>query len=310
MKSTHENEKTLKFVKLTLKLSLLFILRSKIIIMKLYMKYFKKFTTLACVSLLCVSCSTNTKEYHNMSLYEIYESAYKNMQNGDYKEAAEEFAEVEKQYQYSNWSSNALLMSAYCFYKAHMYADAIQNLKIFQNYHPAHEDIDYAIYMLATCNLVQISSSERSSDNSVEARENFRLLMRKFPQSKYYSEAKNKLVFLNNILANYEMNIGRFYQKKSNYIAAIPRFQNVISNYFYTILMPEAYYRIIESFIALGLPEIALEFKKQFNELEGNTWFQKADILLNKYTKHQNPFQQQQYKNSRLRASNNKKKVN
>ena len=74
--------------------------------------------------------------------------------------------------------------------------------------------------------------------------------------------------------------------------------------------MPEAYYRIIESFIALGLPEIALEFKKQFNELEGNTWFQKADILLNKYTKHQNPFRQQQYKNSRLRASNNKKKVN
>lgn len=224
----------------------------------------KKSTIAVVLSSLCTSCGSEKHNYEIMSAESIYQSAYENMNKKNYHEASEEFLEIEKQYPYSAIAIQGRLMAAYASFLERKYSDSVQILNAFIAYHPIHKKVDYAYFLLGMSYLKQISSSERSSEHSKNARDTFKLLCYKFPNSKYAKEARKKLNYLNDLLANHEMNIGRFYQNNNNFIAAIPRFQNVISSFFYTSLTPEAYYRIVESFLNLGMKQEALVVMKQF----------------------------------------------
>lgn len=245
----------------------------------------KKSNVAVFLSSLCVSCGPTVKHnYEMMSAESIYNSAHENMIKKNYHEASEEFLEIEKQHPYSSLAIQGSLMAAYASFLEMKYTNSVQILNTFIAYHPTHKRIDYAYFLLGMSYLKQISSSERSSEHSKNARDTFKLLCSKFPNSKYATEARKKLNYLNDLLANYEMNIGRFYQNNNNFIAAIPRFQNVINSFFYTSLTPEAYYRIIESFLNLGMKNEAMITQKQFLCADSkNTWKIRANTLIKNF---------------------------
>lgn len=237
------------------------------------------------ISLLCLIGCDKSSKYEDKPLRTIYISALEKMKKGDFESSGDEFLEVDRQYPYSEWASRAILMSAFCYYKNGKLDEAIRNLEIFTKFNTRHRFIDYAYYLKALCYLKQINSSKKDMSKADDALLSLRQLIRGFPTSKYIPAARNKIVYLNNLLAAHEMCIGRFYQLQKNFLAALKHFETVIEFYFNTPQMPEAYYRYIESLTALGLFDEAKLIYKKMPHIE-DKWYNFASDITKKFVRY------------------------
>jgi len=195
--------------------------------------------------------------YLEEPLEDIYNSAIDLMESGKYTKSTERFDEVERQHPYSVWATKAQLMAAYSYYQANRYDDAIVALDRFVQLHPANKDVSYALYLKALSYYEQISDVARDQKMTQLALMSLRALIRRFPGSKYSRDAKLKLDLTYDHLAGKEMEIGRYYHKKNQYLAAINRFRTVVKKYQTTTHIPEALHRLTEGYYALGLLEEA-----------------------------------------------------
>jgi len=191
------------------------------------------------------------------SAEDLYNEAMNEATNGTIEKASPLFDEVERQHPYSKWATRAQLMSAWALYESNQYPTAISALDRFIELNPAHEDIDYAYYLKAQSYYEQIVDVERDAGMTLLAREAFTALLNRFPESKYTRDARLKLDLTNSHLAGKEMAVGRFYLKRQHYDAAIRRFATVVKEYNTSNQVPEALYRMVEGYLALGLDEEA-----------------------------------------------------
>jgi len=118
---------------------------------------------------------------------------------------------------------------------------------------PADPMVDYAYYLKALCYYEQIVDVERDAEMTKMALAAFEELIRRFPNGQYSRDAQLKVDLTKSHLAGKEMAVGRFYQSREFYTAAIRRFKTVIKQYDTTNQVPEALYRLGESYLALGL---------------------------------------------------------
>jgi outer membrane protein assembly factor BamD len=167
--------------------------------------------------------------------------------------AAESFDEVERQHPYSVWATKAQLMAGYAHYEANKYDEAIIALERFIQLHPGNRDIAYAHYLKALSYYEQISDVSRDQLATERARQSLQELIRRFPNSKYARDARLKLDLTLDHLAGKEMEIGRYYLRKDQYLAAINRFRHVVDRYQTTTHVPEALHRLAEAYSALGV---------------------------------------------------------
>ncbi len=218
----------------------------------------KKLTTLAFVTTLLASCSDKDEELlAQMPVETLYNMAKDQMDSGSYNQAAKTFAEVERQHPYSEWSLKAQLMSAYCYYEAKKYTESIENFNVFIQLHPGHESVPYAYYMVGLCNYEQIPTVHRDQTVTQKAEDSFREVLNRFPDSPYARDAKFKLDLLRDHLAGKEMDVGRYYLRQRSYLAAVNRFKVVVDQFQTTSHVPEALHRMVECYLALGLPDQA-----------------------------------------------------
>lgn len=187
----------------------------------------------------------------------MYNNAARLLDTGEYAAAAKEFDEVDRQYPYSQWAMRAQLMSGYAHYKNLKYDEAVLSLDRFITLHPGDDDIAYAYYLKALCFYEQISDVRRDQQMTAEAMKNLRLLVERFPDSKFSKDAQLKIDLTQDHLAGKEMEIGRYYLERKQYQAAINRFQRVVEKYQTTTHVPEALHRIVEGYLALGIDEEA-----------------------------------------------------
>lgn len=201
------------------------------------------------------ACSSDKKEleYKEQSVYEIYSKAVSYVDNGRFTDAGKYFDEVERQHPYSVWSTKAMLMSAYAYYRADQYDEAITRLERFIQVHPGNRDIAYAYYLKALCAYERIADIRRDQDQTTKALLALEDVVSRFPDSSYGRDARLKTDLVRDHLAGREMAIGRFYVSNRQYLAAINRFKVVVDQYGSTSHVPEALYRLTESFTALGL---------------------------------------------------------
>src|SRR6266704_568745 len=174
-----------------------------------------------------------------------------------YATAARTFEEVESQHPYSVWATKGQLMAAYALYEAGSYGEAIIAADRFIQLHPGHRDIAYAYYLKAISYYVQIVDVGRDQKTTELALKALDDVVRRFPDSKYARDAKLKLDFTRDHLAGKEMEIGRYYLNRQEYLAAMNRFKRVIENYQTTTHVPEALERLVECDLALGLTKEA-----------------------------------------------------
>lgn len=184
---------------------------------------------------------------------DLYNKAMDDLSAENYKQAASTFDQVESQHPYSVWATKSQLMEVYADYQNQDYDDAIIAADRFIQLHPGNSDVAYAFYLKAICYYMQIVDVGRDQKLTEEALKALDDVVRRFPDSKYARDAKIKLDFTRDHLAGKEMEIGRYYLKRGEYLAAMNRFKRVIENYQTTTHVPEALERLVECDLALGL---------------------------------------------------------
>ncbi|WP_340115412.1 outer membrane protein assembly factor BamD [Pelagibius sp. 7325] len=236
----------------------------------------------ALIGLALTACSSDDPPaYVEKPVEELYNGALDAMQVGDYEEAARLFDEVERQHPYSEWASKAQLMAAYAFYQENAYDEAINALDRFIELHPGSPDVAYAYYLKAISYYEQISDVRRDQKATSEALNALEEVVRRFPESKYSRDSQLKIDLALDHLAGKHMDIGRFYQSRSEYLAAINRFRTVIERYQTTTHVPEALHRLVECYLAMGIVDEAKATAAVLgHNFPGSEWYIDSYALL------------------------------
>ena len=214
----------------------------------------------------------------------LYTFGKDTLDKGRYTAAAAIFDEVERQHPYSIWARRAQLMSAFSYYAAGEYQEAIGAAQRFLSLHPGNKDADYAYYLIAVSYYEQIEDVERDQAITRQALAALDELIRRYPESRYAADARLKVDLARDHLAGKEMTIGRFYQERREYIAALSRFENVVDNFDTTSHAPEALHRMVESYLLLGIPEEARRTAAVLGYNYPNSeWYDRSYELIQKY---------------------------
>jgi len=215
---------------------------------------------LAPAALLAVTACAGKREeipYVERPVENIYVEASNAMDNGSYGKAALLFAEVERQHPYSQWAVRAQLMAAYAHYQAMKYDDAITSLDRFIALYPGNRHIAYAYYLKALSLYEQISDVRRDQSMTESALRALQDVVRRFPATPYARDARLKIDLTRDHLAGKDMEVGRYYLRTGQYMAAIGRFRRVVDDYQSTSHVPEALHRLTEAYMALGITDEA-----------------------------------------------------
>jgi outer membrane protein assembly factor BamD len=211
----------------------------------------------------------------------IYSTGADRLDRHDWVAAVEYFHEVERQYPYSEWSRRAILMTAYSHYAGNDYDDAREDADRFISLYPGNPSTAYAYYLKAICYFEQIIDVGRDQAATEQALTALREVVRRYPATEYATDAKLKVDMVNDQLAGKEMSVGRYYLREGQPLAAIGRFKTVIDKYQTTSDTPEALYRLVESYLTLGLTD---EAKRNAAVLgfnyPGDRWYQDAYSLM------------------------------
>lgn len=226
--------------------------------------------------LLLSACATGTKEQFTTPK-EDYEKAKAMLQNGDYERALLFLQSFAASHPYSQYTIQAELLRAYAAYKNKEYILSETLSEEFVRRHPRHPDVAYAKYLLAMSHYKQISPPERDPQQTHAAVKAFKRLIKEHPSSPYARDGAKRLHRLYELLAEHEINVGRFYFEKKKYVAAANRFQKVIEDYQTTKAAEEALYRLAACYAALGLKQDARTIARilQYNYPNGS-WSRKA----------------------------------
>lgn len=214
----------------------------------------------------------------------LYALAKQRLDQGDYDMAAKLFDEVERQHPYSIWARRAQLMSAFSYYVEGKYTDAISSAQRFLTIHPGNKDAPYARYLVAMSYYKQMEDVTRDQATTQQALDAFNELIRLYPDSRYAADARLKVDVLNDHLAAKEMDIGRFYERSGRWLAANLRFHKVVDNYQTTPQTPEALERLVETYLALGIPDEAEKAAAVLGaNYPGTDWYKRAYTLVRNY---------------------------
>jgi outer membrane protein assembly factor BamD len=211
----------------------------------------------------------------------LYNRALDDLGRQEYKAAAKEFEEVDRQHPYSVWATKAQIMAAFTYYQSNKYDDAIIALDRFIQLHPGHRDIPYAYYLKGLCYYEQISDVGRDQRVTQQALDSLAEVVKRFPDTPYARDARLKIELTIDHLAGKEMTIGRYYQKAQQYVGAINRYRVVIERYQTTTHVPEALHRLVECYLSLGVKNEAQEAAAVLGyNFPGSDWYQDSYFLM------------------------------
>jgi outer membrane protein assembly factor BamD len=211
----------------------------------------------------------------------LYTLAKTRLDQGRYKEAAVLFDEVERQHPYSIWARRAQLMSSFSYYMDTDYTQSIQSAQRFLAVHPGNRDAPYAYYLVALGYYEQIADVTRDQKITQQALDALGELVRRYPNTKYAADARLKIDLVRDHLAGKEMEIGRFYETRGQWLAATLRFRAVVDGYQTTTHVPEALMRLTETYLALGVPEEAQKSAAVLGaNYPGTDWYKRAYKLM------------------------------
>jgi outer membrane protein assembly factor BamD len=214
----------------------------------------------------------------------LYATAKDRLDRRDYRLAAALFDEVERQHPYSVWARRAQLMSAFSYYSARQYTESTNSAQRFLSIHPGNRDAPYAYYLIALNYYEQITDVTRDQKITQSALDSFGELIRRYPTTRYAADARLKVDLVRDHLAGKEMEIGRFYQRRGNWLASVVRFRKVVDDYDTTSHTPEALMRLTESYLALGVPEEAKKAAAVLgSNYPGSKWYERAYALVQKH---------------------------
>ena len=191
---------------------------------------------------------------------QIYQMAETEYENKNYTKAAELFRVVVDEYPFSTTAAKAQIMEAYSYFLALRFVDAEVAVEEFLSLYPGNENTEWAYYLKALIYYDQILVVKLDQEFSEKAKLAIDEYLNRYSGGKYATDLMLKLDLVNEHLAGKEMMIGRYYQQKSDLVAAISRYQDVYKNYSTTSHIQEALYRLVECYLALGISSEAEKY--------------------------------------------------
>lgn len=249
----------------------------------------------------CGLLPDRTDEQQDWSANKFYSEARTKLNEGSYPAAIKLYESLESRYPYGRIAQQAQLELAYAHYKNEEPASAIAAADRFIKLHPNHEHVDYAYYIKGLSNFndnwgmmgflmkgpLKQDMSERDPKASYESFEIFKELATRFPESKYATDAKQRMAYLLNAIAMGEIHAARYYMKRKAYVAAANRAQNAITEYPRTPASEEALYIMIKAYEALNMYDLMQDaervmrvnfsdshFLKELPEVGAKPWWQ------------------------------------
>ncbi|MEM1380968.1 MAG: outer membrane protein assembly factor BamD [Pseudomonadota bacterium] len=183
----------------------------------------------------------------------LYRNGATALERRRYDDALAYFAEVERQHPYSAWARRSMLMTAYTEYLTNDFDASLASIERFLAIHPGNKDAGYAYYLRAMNHYERIRDVGRDQGITRDARDALVDVIRRYPDTEYARDAQLKLDLTRDHLAGKEMDIGRYYLRRNQHVAAVGRFNNVIEQYQTTGHVPEALHRTVEAYLELGL---------------------------------------------------------
>ncbi|WP_108814695.1 outer membrane protein assembly factor BamD [Loktanella sp. Alg231-35] len=193
----------------------------------------------------------------DLTARQIFERGERQITQGDPDDAAFTFGEIERLYPYSEFAQRALIMQAFAYHKDEDYPNSRASAQRYLDFYPTQDDAAYAAYLLALSYYDQIDEVGRDQGLTFQALQALRRVIEQYPDTEYASASVLKFDLAFNHLAAKEMEIGRYYLKRGNYVAAANRFRTVVEDFQTTTHTPEALHRLVESYLSLGLVEEA-----------------------------------------------------
>lgn len=225
------------------------------------------------------ACASSTSDEEKFAYVEqpvelLYAEGAEKLERKRFDEAVLYFEEVERQHPYSAWARRAMLMTAYAQYRQNDYEDALASVDRFLAIHPGNKDAAYAYYLRAMSNYERIRDVGRDQDMTKAALAALTDVVRRYPDTPYAADARLKLDLTRDHLAGKEMDVGRYYLERGQHVAALGRFNTVLTQYGTTSQVPEALHRAVESYLQMGvIPEAKRHAALLGYNYPGTQWY-------------------------------------
>ncbi|MCU7937398.1 MAG: outer membrane protein assembly factor BamD [Candidatus Thiodiazotropha sp. (ex Dulcina madagascariensis)] len=221
------------------------------------------------IALLLTGCSMPeqidvTKEW---SASQFYSEAKTALLDGEYDQAIKHYNGLQARFPFGRYAIQAQLDIIYAHYKNGEPDSAIAATDRFIKLNPQSPFVDYAYYMKGLANynrnqsfltsILPTDPSERDAGAALDAFNDFAELVRRYPQSKYAADAHQRMLYLRNNLAKYQIHIARYYMRRGAYLAAANRANRVVSNFQRTDAVQEALEIMIDAYRRLGMNDLA-----------------------------------------------------
>jgi outer membrane protein assembly factor BamD len=193
------------------------------------------------IMLLASGCRSHRGDEARSGPEQIYAKAQKAIRNGSYAEAVKQLEALQSRFPFSEPARQAQLDLIYAYYKSHQIDPAIDAADTFIRENPTNPTVDYAYYMKGLVYFERQANwlerrfgtdlSERPPVNAKKSFDSFQQLIEKYPHSKYVGDAQQRMIYLRNRLADFELHVARYYMRRGAYVGALNRAKFCVENY-------------------------------------------------------------------------------
>lgn len=229
----------------------------------------------------CASSNDLSKALNPDPPEKMYAEADAALTRGKYEVAAQRFENLDRDHPYAPEARRAIVMAAYAHYKAGNLPEAVAAAKRYTTMHPGTKEAALAHHIIASSYFDEMKGPNNDQSTTRKALVELKTLKARYPDSPYAKDADNRIRVAEDTLAAAEMNVGRYYMKRKNYIAAINRFKTVSTEYQTTAHVEEALMRLVEAYMALGIKQEAQTAAAVLgHNFPNSKWYKDAYTLL------------------------------
>jgi outer membrane protein assembly factor BamD len=231
----------------------------------------------------CGLLPERSDESKNVSASKLYAEAREEMDGAHYEAAIKLFEKLESNYPFGTYAAQAQMEIAYAHYKAQDQAEALAAVERFIKLHPNHPNVDYMYYLRGLINfndqigfmsfIYAQDPTERDPKATREAFAAFKELVDKFPNSKYAPDSIQRLNYLINAMAAYEVHVANYYYRRGAYLASLNRAQGAVTDYAGSPAREEALFIMIRSYDKLGMFDLRDDTQRIFQKNYPNSAF-------------------------------------
>lgn len=212
-------------------------------------------------------CSSKEDRDMQSGASELYERGKKSMEAGNFNNAIRYFEGLEARFPFSNETKQAQLDLIYCYYKDRQIEATVDAASTFERENPTHPRVDYALYMRGLAyfsgehswyhRLFNVDLAKRPPKNGQESFSLFAQMVQRYPNSIYAADARQRMIFLRNRLADYEVYVARYYMKRGAWLAAANRARYSIEHYDGAPAIAESLSIMVQAYDRLGMTDLA-----------------------------------------------------